>query len=93
MLKKLIFALPVIEKKLENSFHFVRKKVQCSVQIQLRIAREMTIANHYSIEVDTTQDIAVIDQLVLCVRYVFEESVKIRLLRMINVKKSTGEAL
>ena len=33
------------------------------------------------------------DQLAFCVRYVFEESVKIRLLRMINVKKSTGEAL
>src|SRR6185437_2982798 len=64
-----------------------------SHQIRSRIASEVKHAGLYSIEVDSTQDIAVIEQLALCVRYVHKGQINVKLLKLLQAQKTTGEAL
>ncbi|KAG5870890.1 hypothetical protein JTB14_006728 [Gonioctena quinquepunctata] len=40
--------------------------------IQVRIADEIKRASMFSLQIDSTQDVAVVDQLSICVRYVFD---------------------
>lgn len=61
--------------------------------ITLAIADDLKRAKIYSIEVDSTQDISVIEQLAVCVRYVLDGKVKERLLKLLPAKKTTGSAL
>jgi len=73
---------------------FVNKLVAClTLQIQCSISEEVKQAGTFSIEVDSTQDIAVMDQLASCVRYVHCGKVKVRLIKLVVAKKTTGEAL
>jgi hypothetical protein len=73
---------------------FVNKLVAClTLQIQCSISEEVKQAGTFSIEVDSTQDIAVMDQLAICVRYVHCGKVKVRLIKLVVAKKTTGEAL
>ena len=73
---------------------FVQKIILClSNQIKSQIANEIKSAKSYSIEVDTTQDISVVDQLALCGCYVYEDIIKVRLLKLAVAEKTSGEAL
>ena len=73
---------------------FINKLIKyLAIQIQLDIASEIHQAGIFSIEVDSTQDIAVMDQLALCVRYVHNGHVRVRLLTLSVAQKTTGEAL
>jgi len=55
-----------------------------------KIAQKVIEAKIFSLEIDSTQDVAVIDQLSLCIRYVLKGEVQERFLKMIEVKSSTG---
>ena len=59
----------------------------------MNIASEMKTVSIFSIEVDFTQDTAVIDQLTICDRYIIRCSINVRLLRMVTAQKSTDLAL
>ncbi|KAG5864147.1 hypothetical protein JTB14_022011 [Gonioctena quinquepunctata] len=61
--------------------------------IQVRIADGIKRASMFSLQIDSTQDVAVVDQLSICVRYVFDGKVRERLLRMVEVHSSTGADL
>jgi len=63
--------------------------------IQKAIAADVVAAGLFSLEVDSTQDIAVKDQMCICVRFVnvySENLVQERLLKMVTIKSATGEA-
>src|SRR5678816_3284420 len=47
----------------------------------------------FSVMIDSTQDIAVMDQLAICVRYVFQGMIYERLLKITIVDDSSGLAL
>jgi hypothetical protein len=73
---------------------FINKVIKyLAIQIQTNIAYEIKLAGLFSIEVDSTQDIAVVEQLAVCVRYVHQGEVRVRLLKMIAAEKTSGEAL
>lgn len=55
-----------------------------------KIAQEVIEAKIFSLEIDSTQDVAVMDQLSLCIRYVLKGEVQEHFLKMIEVKSSTG---
>lgn len=55
-----------------------------------KIAQEVIEAKIFSLEIDSTQHVAVMDQLSLCIRYVLKGEVQERFLKMIEVKSSTG---
>lgn len=59
--------------------------------IKNRISKEINEAGMYSIQIDTTQDISVQDQCAVIVRYV-NNSINERLLSIVSVESSTGEA-
>ncbi|KAG8171320.1 hypothetical protein JTE90_007310 [Oedothorax gibbosus] len=61
---------------------FVNKLISVLTH-QIQIVKEIKMAVFFRIEVDSTQDIADMDQLALCVRYVFDGEVKVRLLYMV----------
>lgn len=63
-----------------------------ALQIKNDIVAKMKAASMFIVEVDSTQDIAVIDQLAVCVRYVLHGKVKV-LLKMVAAQKTTREAL
>ncbi|KAG8175953.1 hypothetical protein JTE90_026937 [Oedothorax gibbosus] len=65
-----------------------KSEAQEQHQIQMEIVKEIKMAVFFSIEVDSTQDIAVMVQLALCVRYVFDGEVKVRLLKLLIAKKT-----
>jgi len=54
-----------------------------------KIAREVIEAKIFSLEIDSTQDVAAMHQLSLCIRYVLKVEVQERFLKMIKVKYST----
>lgn len=60
-------------------------------EIQHSISKEIKSTGQFSLEVDSTQDISVTDQLSICVRYVYQGYVKERLLTMFPIKSSTGK--
>ena len=65
---------------------FINKLICClEKQVQTSIATEVKQA--FSLEVDSTQDVAVLDQLAICVRYVHNGRVKTRLLSVLVAKK------
>lgn len=61
-------------------------------QIQNSIVKEVTYSDQFSLEIDSTQDVSVVDQLTVCLRYVYKGEIKERLLKMIPIQFSTGEA-
>ena len=61
--------------------------------IQQQISCEVRKSGSFSLEVDTTQDTAVLDQLAVVVRYVLEDKVKERLLSIMSSRQGTGEGL
>lgn len=61
-------------------------------QIQNSIVKEVTYSGQFSLEIDSTQDVSVVDQLTVCLRYVYKGEIKERLLKMIPIQFSTGEA-
>lgn len=60
--------------------------------ISLSISKDVIEAKEFSLEVDSTQDVSVTDQLSVCVRYVLNGEVKERLIKMCSQHLSTGEA-
>lgn len=58
-----------------------------------KILKDLHDSITYSIMVDSTQDVAVMDQLTICVRYVVQGKVYERLLEMTVVDDSSGQAL
>lgn len=60
-------------------------------EIQHSISKEIKSTGQFSLEVDSTQDISVTDQLSICVRYVYQGYVKERLLTMVSIISSTGK--
>lgn len=61
--------------------------------IKHKISSDLLEVGQFSIAVDSTQDTAVKEQLSICVRYVKEGNVNERLLSLISIKSSTGEAI
>ncbi|KAL4090887.1 hypothetical protein QTP88_025646 [Uroleucon formosanum] len=59
--------------------------------IKKKIADEVINAKIFSLEIDSTQDVSVMDQLLLCIRYVYKGEIQERFLNMLEVKSSTGE--
>lgn len=64
--------------------------------IKNKIAQDVISAGMFSLEVDSTQDIGVLDQLCKCVRYVdiknTRSKVRERFLKMVSLTSATGEA-
>ena len=60
--------------------------------IQTKIADNIKRAGIFSLEVDSTQDVSVLDQLCVCARYVVDGCIQERILRLISLNSSTGEA-
>lgn len=58
--------------------------------IQDKICEEVKLANFFSLEVDSTQDVSVTDQLCICLRYVNNNTFCERILSMISLENSTG---
>lgn len=82
------------------SKNFVRKVIiTIGEMISKTIAKEVNLAKIFSLEVDSTQDVSVKDQLCICVRYVNcnseedKDPVKERFLRMVDVRSGTGKNL
>ncbi|XP_022160557.1 uncharacterized protein LOC111026735 [Myzus persicae] len=61
------------------------------IPVNKKIADEVINAKIFSLEIDSTQDVSVMDQLSLCIRYVYKGEVQERFLNMLEVKSSTGE--
>ncbi|OCT71909.1 hypothetical protein XELAEV_18034886mg [Xenopus laevis] len=57
------------------------------------ISQEVKDAVKFSVEMDSTQDVGVMEQCSIILRYVRERDVHERLIALINVKSTTGEAL
>lgn len=57
------------------------------------ILKEIKESSIISVMVDSTQDVAVMDQLAIVIRYIFEGNVFERLLKLVIVKDSSGKAL
>lgn len=58
--------------------------------IQNKISDEVNSAGFFSLEVDTTQDVSVSDQLCICLRYVNSNITYERILSIITLENSTG---
>ncbi|KAL4141987.1 hypothetical protein QTP88_004520 [Uroleucon formosanum] len=61
--------------------------------IKNKIAKEVIQSEQYSLEVDSTQDTSVMDQLCICIRYVLNEKINERMLALVESKSGTGKAL
>lgn len=61
--------------------------------IQTKIINDMKQAQFFSILVDSTQDVAVLDQLAICVRYVLDNDIYEKLLKLVIVHDSSGKGL
>lgn len=61
--------------------------------IQDKIVNDLKQAQYFSILVDSTQDVAVLDQLAICVRYVLENEVNENFLKLVIVHDSSGQGL
>ncbi|XP_022816963.1 uncharacterized protein LOC111349884 [Spodoptera litura] len=63
----------------------------CARQVKLEIVKEIQAAKSFSLNVDSCQDVGVVDQAAICVRYVKSGIPQERMLSMVPVRKSTGE--
>jgi len=54
------------------------------------ISKEVEKAGMYSVQLDTTQDIAVVDQCLIIVRYVIDTKIYERLIAMVKCTSSNG---
>lgn len=76
------------------SNHFINKLIKAVGEIgQGRILKELQEAQIFSIMVDSTQDVSVMDQLAVCVRYAIHGRVNERLLELGVLTDSDGESL
>lgn len=73
---------------------FVNKLILVIGQIiQNELINDIKQAKLFSIMVDSTQDVSVLDQLAICVRYVLNNEVHEKLLKLIIVYDSSGKGL
>lgn len=71
---------------------FINKLILVIGQIiQSKIINVMKQAKLFSIMVDSTQDVSVLDQLAICVRYVLDNEVHEKLLKLVIVYDSSGK--
>jgi len=77
------------------SKHFINNNIIVSIRqaIQNIIVKEIKECQKFSIIIDSTQDDSVIDQLAICVRYVYGGKVYERLFSLIVCHDSSGSAL
>jgi hypothetical protein len=76
------------------SNHFINKLIKAIGETgQERILNELQEAQIFSIMVDSTQDVAVMDQLAICVRYTVHGRVNERLLELVIVHDSSAESI
>jgi len=74
-----------LSKNMYNKIIDIMKK-----SIQDKICEEVKLANFFSLEVDSTQDVSVADQLCICLRYVNNNTSCERILSIISLENSTG---
>jgi hypothetical protein len=73
---------------------FINKLILIIGQIiQDKIINDIKQAKMFSIMVDSTQDVSVVNQLAICVRYVLDNEVHEKLLKLIIVYDSSGKSL
>ncbi|XP_060846214.1 SCAN domain-containing protein 3-like [Rhopalosiphum padi] len=77
------------------SKHFINDKLIIPIgkAIQNAIINEIRECQHFSIMIDSTQDVSVMDQLAICVRYIHGGVVQERLLSLVICHDSSGNAL
>ncbi|XP_008179735.1 zinc finger MYM-type protein 1-like [Acyrthosiphon pisum] len=77
------------------SKHFINDKLIIPIgnAIQIAIVNEIKEYQHFSIMIDSTQDVSVMDQLTICVRYIHGGAVQERLLSLVICHDSSGKAL
>jgi hypothetical protein len=61
--------------------------------IKKHISEEVLLAGQYSLEVDSSQDTSVMDQLCICIRYVLNGKIIERMIALVESTSGTGEAL
>lgn len=61
-----------------------------STKVKETISTQLSSVKHFSLEFDSIQDIAVIDQLCTCLRYVFNGKTEERLIALIPLESGTG---
>ncbi|KAF0706501.1 Uncharacterized protein FWK35_00034615, partial [Aphis craccivora] len=61
-----------------------------SSKVKETISTQLSSVKHFSLEIDSTQDVAVIDQLCICLRYVFNGKAEERVLALIPLDSGTG---
>lgn len=62
----------------------------CGNRVKLAISNHVKEAKKFSIEVDSCQDVGVVDQVAICVRYVRNGLVNERLISMISIHNTSG---
>ncbi|CAI6376308.1 unnamed protein product [Macrosiphum euphorbiae] len=77
------------------SKHFINDKIIKPIghSIKKIIIEEILTCKYFFIMVDSTQDVSVMDQLAICVRYLVNDSIKERLLSLVVCHDSSGIAL
>lgn len=77
------------------SKHFINDKLIIPIgkAIQNAIINDIRECQHFSIMIDSTQDVSVMDQLAICVRYIHGGVVQERLLSLVICHDSSGNAL
>lgn len=77
------------------SKHFINEKMMApiGVAIQHTIVKEIKECAKFSLMIHSTHDVSVMDQLAICVRYVFNCTVQERLLKLVICYDSSGTGL
>uniref|UniRef100_A0A8C5Q6N7 DUF4371 domain-containing protein n=1 Tax=Leptobrachium leishanense TaxID=445787 RepID=A0A8C5Q6N7_9ANUR len=75
------------------SYNTVKKVIRAIVQSMKTSIMSEIGEKRFSIQVDSTQDVGVVDQATVVVRYVKEELVKERLISVLPVKDASGRGL
>jgi len=61
-----------------------------SLKVKKTILTQLSSVKHFSLEIDSTQDVAVINHLCICLRYVFNGRAEERVLALIPLESGTG---
>ncbi|CAI6371891.1 unnamed protein product [Macrosiphum euphorbiae] len=61
-----------------------------SLKVKETISTQLSSVKHFSLEIDSTQDVAVIDQLCICLKYVFNGKAEERVLALIPLESGKG---